>query len=110
MRVIRNGKCVKIVPAKFEPVLNGFEFESESKRLTPNERYGLILRLVRHNFKIREPVLFQDKLAKERVIKCIELKVLRVDKGVSHPDWRVLSDGMEIRVSADDVSDCPEEF
>jgi len=45
MRVIRNDKHIKTVPAKFSPVVDGFEFETQSRRLSFYERDQLSIRL-----------------------------------------------------------------
>lgn len=109
MRVIRYGVWVKTVPAKFEPVLEGFCFESESKRLTKNERHLLILRLIRHCFETSKPVTRQDEMAKKVVGAAEEIKIIKVHKRAS-TDWRISADGIQIRVDYDMVGDCPEEF
>lgn len=110
MRVIKNG-VPKIIPAKFEPVWKICDFlESKKARLSPKERYDLIQALIQYIFRISEPVEYQRKIAKEVVMSSSEVRILKVNKHGSSTDWRIIADGVMLRVDAEDVSDCPEEF
>lgn len=106
MKVIRDGVFVKIVPKKFEHVLDGFEFKTEKKRLRADERYGLLQRLIQQRFS------GDFRCAQARFAQnCIEMhvgdiEIIKVNKR-THFQWRVKANGTEINVEPELVEDCP---
>lgn len=110
MKVIRNNKFVKIIPKKFEPVVDGFNFLSESKRLQPKERHLLILRLIKYHFENSNPTRAQDIFAQECVADAEDIKILKVKRKGLSTDWRIIVDSFQIRVPDSLVGDCPEKF
>lgn len=110
MRVIRDGKCVKIVPVKYKPVLDGFVFESEKKRLAPTERRNLLIKLTRLRFSFRNDLdSVQMKYAKEKVRDAGVITFVKVKKR-NHTEYRIRADETEISVSEGLIGDCPKEF
>ena len=111
MRVVNSKfKSTKIIPAKFKEVAVGYEFENDKVRLTSKERRDLIVLLVRRMFRISAPLTPQDKFAKDVVSAAKEIKIVKAKKRGGNIDWRIMADGIQIRVSFDMVGDCPKEF
>lgn len=94
---------------KYNPVLDGFCFETESKRLNYLERYRLLQLLIKYKYTTIKSVDYQISLAKQKVAEANQVEIFKVIKrDGSH--WRIKAAGLEINESSDLVGDCPNEF
>lgn len=110
MRVIRDGKCVKIIPKKYELAARDFNFSRASLRLRPDERFLLLQKHIKHHFiDGLNSSNHQIRYASGRIQKSSKIDILKVDKR-THIQWRIIADGIEINVGCDMVSDCPEQY
>lgn len=61
MKVYKDGKYVKMIPSRYEPILDSVLdlVETDKKRLSPDERKFLELCLLRHNLKENDKLVFE---------------------------------------------------
>jgi hypothetical protein len=111
MRVIRDGKCVKIIPKKYEDVVGDYKFLTERMRLAKKERFELIQRLIPvYLNELGKSSVLQEVHAAEQMLQLpFEYDIIKVDRR-DHIQWRIGIKGYHINVYADLVSDCPDQF
>lgn len=110
---VKIGDFEKIIPEKYQPFVSDFKFTHKGKRLSPDERFELLVICVLDYFNKLKPISYQDRFAREHVIENAttdSLNVVHVYKRQTGTIWRIRVHNLEISIPGSIVNDCPKKY